>query len=159
MPSKKLNTLQKIGLKVRQAREEASLTQQQLAELLGYKDRISISFIENGHKSPYKNIEKIAKITGKPLSWFFEEDEEKKMLHWKASQYDYWRKQLEQIFSLSPNKSYTDMTEEELEQELGRLGIFDPKLKAIYKAIPVLSDEEKEKLFQHICRQNGGNNI
>jgi transcriptional regulator with XRE-family HTH domain len=149
MPLKyRSDTLKKLGLKIKQARQDASLTQDKLAEFLGYKDRVSISLIENGRKSAYKHLEKLAKITGKTVSWFLEDDTERKKLYWKAAQYDHWTKELERLFSMSMKKFYTEMDGAELSAELSRLGITDPEFQALFKAVPFLTKEEKKKILQ-----------
>ena len=43
---------EKIGARVRQSREAASLTQQQLAELLNLRDKSSLCRIESGQQLP-----------------------------------------------------------------------------------------------------------
>jgi len=78
----------KIGEKVKLAREEVGLPQEETALKLGFRSRLSLSRIENGQKSPYRKLPEIARITKRPLSWFLEEDKEFDLLIWKARQYD-----------------------------------------------------------------------
>lgn len=62
---------QELGRRIHQAREEAGLTQSQLAELLGLSHPQSISRYERGETEvPQKRLRRIAEVTGKPLSFF-----------------------------------------------------------------------------------------
>ena len=57
--------------KVRRAREDAGLTQEQLAELCGVTVN-SVGHYEGGRAVPkVDTLERIADATGKPLAWFF----------------------------------------------------------------------------------------
>jgi transcriptional regulator with XRE-family HTH domain len=60
-----------IGRRIAQAREEASLSQRELADLIGVADAQSISRYERGvTEVKTKRLEKIAAATGKPLGYF-----------------------------------------------------------------------------------------
>lgn len=60
-----------IGCRVREARVEYGLTQEELAEDVGV-DAKHISRIENGHKKGSDQlIRRIGEVTGKPLSFFY----------------------------------------------------------------------------------------
>ena len=62
---------QEIGRRIHQAREDAGLTQSDLADLLGLGHPQSISRYERGETEvPQKRLRKIAEVTGKPLSYF-----------------------------------------------------------------------------------------
>jgi transcriptional regulator with XRE-family HTH domain len=57
-----------FGQKLRKLRESKGLTQQQLAERLGYKTNSYISDVESGHFIPSKDkLKKIAKALGVPF--------------------------------------------------------------------------------------------
>jgi transcriptional regulator with XRE-family HTH domain len=57
-----------FGQKLRQLRIEKGLTQQELAEKLGYKTNSYISDVESGHFIPSrKKLKKIAKALGVPF--------------------------------------------------------------------------------------------
>ena len=58
-----------IGRRLAQARKEAGLTQEQLAELVGVTPR-SIQGYEAGKVVPYRHLKRLEEITGKPSSWF-----------------------------------------------------------------------------------------
>lgn len=63
--------LEDQGKLVKQAREEANLTQQELADRTGLKHAQSVSRIERGVTSvPMGRLRRIAEATGKPLSYF-----------------------------------------------------------------------------------------
>lgn len=61
-----------IGLRIQQAREELGLTQQELASRLGLT-QAALSNYELGKRRLYlANLEQIASVLGKPLSYFTE---------------------------------------------------------------------------------------
>lgn len=51
-----------IGIRVKAAREKKNMTQQELAELLGYKSKSSVAHIENGRDIPRSMIVKLSNI-------------------------------------------------------------------------------------------------
>ncbi len=62
-----------IGRKIQKAREEAGLSQEELASRLGYT-QAALSNYELGKRRLYlANIERIARELNKPLSYFLEE--------------------------------------------------------------------------------------
>jgi transcriptional regulator with XRE-family HTH domain len=62
---------EEIGRRIAQAREEASLSQRELAEKIGVADAQSISRYERGvTEVRTRRLEKIAEATGKPLNYF-----------------------------------------------------------------------------------------
>jgi len=62
-----------IGRKIQRAREEAGLSQEELASRLGYT-QAALSNYELGKRRLYlANIEQIARELNKPLSYFLEE--------------------------------------------------------------------------------------
>jgi transcriptional regulator with XRE-family HTH domain len=61
--------------RIRQARQDARLTQAELARRLGKKSADSVRKYERGLVEPPGHVvAQIAKITGKPRRWFVEED-------------------------------------------------------------------------------------
>ncbi len=68
----------KVGINLKKARKKAGLTQVDLANRMNMSPMM-ISRYEVGLNSiPYKRIEKIAKILGKPVSYFFDGKVEKR---------------------------------------------------------------------------------
>jgi len=62
-----------IGRKIQKARDEAGLSQEEMASQLGYT-QAALSNYELGKRRLYlANIEQIARILNKPLSYFLEE--------------------------------------------------------------------------------------
>ncbi len=62
---------EEIGRRIREARESADLTQQDLAGRIGVQTAQSISRYERGETEvPMKRIRRIAEATGKPLDFF-----------------------------------------------------------------------------------------
>ena len=63
----------KIGNKIKKARLSAGLTQKELAVLVGFRGKMTISRLETGSKRPdFETVVRIADVTGCPLSWFAE---------------------------------------------------------------------------------------
>jgi transcriptional regulator with XRE-family HTH domain len=66
---------QELGKRIRQAHEEAGLTQSELAERLGLRHPQSISRYERGETEvPQKRLRRISDETEKPLSFFLADD-------------------------------------------------------------------------------------
>lgn len=60
--------------KLRQARAEAGFSQKEIGEAIGLSDK-AVSTYETGSVEPsLENLNIIAKLTNKPISYFFEED-------------------------------------------------------------------------------------
>lgn len=60
-----------IGPRIKQAREEAGLTQVELGQLIGQAER-TIQSWESGERHPrLPGLHALARATGKPLSWFW----------------------------------------------------------------------------------------
>lgn len=57
-----------VGERIKQARVEAGLTQDQLADIIGVGMR-QIQYYEADESDPYRKIGKIAEATGKSLGW------------------------------------------------------------------------------------------
>lgn len=64
-----------IGRRIAQARNEAGLTQEQLAELAPFSYR-SLQDYEQGVTIPYRQMREISKILGRPVEWFLHGDDE-----------------------------------------------------------------------------------
>lgn len=58
-----------IGARIAQARREAGLTQEQLAEIAPFSQR-SLQDYERGLVIPYRQMRELAKLLGKPVEWF-----------------------------------------------------------------------------------------
>lgn len=57
-----------VGDRIRQARMEAGLTQDELADLVGIGMR-QIQYYESGESDPYRKLRSIAEATGKSIAW------------------------------------------------------------------------------------------
>jgi len=77
-----------LGLRIQQAREELGLTQQELASRLGLT-QAALSNYELGKRRLYlANLEHIAEVLGKPLSYFTESaTEEEGIQNWERYPY------------------------------------------------------------------------
>ncbi|WP_047154011.1 helix-turn-helix domain-containing protein [Aneurinibacillus tyrosinisolvens] len=70
----------KIGKRIRQARLNKGLTQQELSDKCGFTKSL-LSKIENGQTaSAVATLSKIANNLGTPLSWFLEEDSQQNLV-------------------------------------------------------------------------------
>ena len=134
-----------IGKKIKEARQEAMISQKELAKRLGYEKHDTLSKMENGLVSPYKKLEQIAVLTNKPIAWFMEKNPHS--LGWKAQKYDDLCQHLQNFFSLPLNKHYTEMTEPELAQILGSLGLYTPFYQKLLKMVPVLTEYQEQELL------------
>jgi transcriptional regulator with XRE-family HTH domain len=66
---------QELGRRIREARDDAGLTQPELAEQLGLSHPQSISRYERGETEvPQRRLRRIAEVTGKPLGFFLTDD-------------------------------------------------------------------------------------
>ena len=78
-----------LGLRIQEARQELGLTQQELASRLGLT-QAALSNYELGKRRLYlDNLEQIAEILGKPLSYFTEsvDVDEEGIQNWARSPY------------------------------------------------------------------------
>lgn len=67
-----------IGLKIRTAREDADMSQKELAEKVGFESSTAISLIETGdRKVSVKDLESIALILHKDIKFFLGQEEGK----------------------------------------------------------------------------------
>jgi transcriptional regulator with XRE-family HTH domain len=57
-----------VGERIKQARQEAGLTQDELADLVGIGMR-QIQYYEAGESDPYRRINKIAEVTNTTAGW------------------------------------------------------------------------------------------
>jgi transcriptional regulator with XRE-family HTH domain len=138
--------------RIKTAREAAGLTTLQLSKILG-KSKTWLSFLETGKRKLHRHdLEQIAKTLRKPVVWFMAEDVEKDGLLWKARQYDRLMKEVEKFCSIRIGKHYTEVNEDELDQELERLGITDSRFKALFKTVPVMSEGERESVLRFFSR-------
>ncbi len=126
----------RIGEKVKLAREEIGLAQEAMSQKLGYRDRLCLYRIEIGQKSPYRKLQKIARITKRPVSWFLDEDKEMDALIWKAQQYDALVEQLQRLPLLRFPRHYSEMDSQELENELTRFGVAASDFQKLFKSLP-----------------------
>lgn len=62
-----------LGSRIREARVEAGLTQEELAELIGVGTR-QMQYYESGDSNPYRTLRRIAEATGKSIGWFMHGD-------------------------------------------------------------------------------------
>lgn len=63
-----------IGARIRQARDEQGMTQEELAALASFSKR-SLQTYEAGQTIPYKHLREIGRLLGKPSEWFLYGDE------------------------------------------------------------------------------------
>lgn len=70
-----LEEQKRVGRRIRDARRAKGLKQAELARELGLSDARTIRNYESGVRIPaYEIMDGIARITGKPREWFFDED-------------------------------------------------------------------------------------
>jgi transcriptional regulator with XRE-family HTH domain len=72
-----MNAYEKIGRKLQEAREEAGLSQGELAKKIGCT-QASLSHYESGKRRLYlAELQRIGQIMGKPITYFLEDPEDK----------------------------------------------------------------------------------
>ena len=59
-----------LALKIRRARKESKMSQKELGEALGISDKAISSYEQARAIPPIKTLQKIAKLTRKPLGYF-----------------------------------------------------------------------------------------
>lgn len=64
-----------IGARIKQARKEMGLTQEELAEITSVSKR-SLQDYENGVTLPYRHLRELGKLLGKDVEWFLHGDDE-----------------------------------------------------------------------------------
>ncbi len=146
MPSSTKAPYKRIGEKIRIAREQANITQEEMSKMIGYSNHVPLSLLENGRKSPYRKLPEIARATRRPLSWFLEENKEMDALIWKARQYDILVAELQKLPSLRFPLHYSEMTTQEIGNELTRFGITEPDFQSLFKTWSKLNEEGKGKI-------------
>lgn len=62
-----------VGDRIRQARQEAGLTQDELSDLIGVGMR-QVQYYESGESNPYRTLRRIAEATGKSVGWLLHGD-------------------------------------------------------------------------------------
>ncbi|CAM3411095.1 helix-turn-helix domain-containing protein [Pseudostreptobacillus hongkongensis] len=109
-----------LGNLIKTRRMELGISQQQLSEMIGYNTKSSISYFENGQRTPGLDVlEKLAKALNVSLSYFFP-NENKKINNVDVS--DLSEFQLEQLNSyINANTTmffdgYGKNTEEDIEE-------------------------------------------
>lgn len=66
----------KIGQRIRQARQSLGLSGEDFGKKIGGSHKQTISAWERGERKPSQRImEKISKVTGHPVTWFYGENE------------------------------------------------------------------------------------
>ncbi len=65
----------RVGRRIRQARRELGLTQAELANRVGVS-LAALDLFETGKRDPSGELEQIAEITDKPVSWYTSEDDD-----------------------------------------------------------------------------------
>lgn len=77
-PGDAMNMKIQIGIKVKAARQEKGLTQEQLAEAIG-KAVETVSNIERGFAlTGIETLQQISRVVGKPMTFFFEDVEDER---------------------------------------------------------------------------------
>ena len=76
-----MNAYEKIGRKLQEAREEAGLSQEELAKKIGCT-QASLSHYELGKRRLYlADLQRIGQIMGKPITYFLEDPQEEGPVH------------------------------------------------------------------------------
>jgi DNA-binding XRE family transcriptional regulator len=65
--------LEEVGSRIAKARNAAGLTQQQLADQIGVTRR-SVQGYEAGRVAPYRHLDRLAEVLGRPRAWFLPDD-------------------------------------------------------------------------------------
>ena len=86
-----------IGERIKRARNEAGLTQEEMAELAEFSKR-SLQDYEAGNTIPYRHMREIGAITRKPVEWFlYGDDPEVSDL---SKRVDQLQEQLDEVLAL-----------------------------------------------------------
>lgn len=76
-----------VSQRIKRARQEAGISQEQLADKLGFSGNNVISRWENRRGSiSVDQLAKIAELTHRPISYFFGEEEQEKLKTYKLEQ-------------------------------------------------------------------------
>ena len=70
----------KIGKRIKEARKNKSITQDELANSIGISDKSISAYESDRIDPPLQILEKIAETTGQPMSYFIEEKVESAIL-------------------------------------------------------------------------------
>lgn len=65
---------ERVGRQIRRARESLGLTQEQLGQRIGYAKSTISKWEKADNPIPLEDLKKIAEVTGRPLSYFIEDD-------------------------------------------------------------------------------------
>lgn len=91
---------EQIGARIKQAREEAGLRQEDLHDLIGLSLR-QVQNLEAGVSKPYKHLNAIAEVTNRPFDWFLHgETKNEDRLETALAELGALRIQVEQILAL-----------------------------------------------------------
>lgn len=88
--------MKKLGELIRDARKKKQITQDTLALAIGVSDRSISAYESNRISPPLRILQKIAKETDQPMSFFMEEDTDSKIL----AQLENLEKQFDEIKNL-----------------------------------------------------------
>ena len=69
-----MERFKRIGQKIKEAREQSKMTQNELGKLLGYTSVAITNYEKGKRKISIDDLEKIAQVTGKPLAFFLGDD-------------------------------------------------------------------------------------
>ena len=96
-----MGTVDRLYKRIRQAREAAYLSQQQLGKAIGVSDK-SVSAYEKGRAMPsIDKLKKIAVSTHQPLNFFTEEKAEESLIHGKLNSIEQQLKQIRKLLKKS----------------------------------------------------------
>ncbi len=70
----------KIGQKIKTARKIKRITQEDLAQIIGVSDKSISAYESNRINPPLTVLEKIAKTTNQPVSYFLDETQESSIM-------------------------------------------------------------------------------
>ena len=88
---------EEIGARIRQARKERGLTQDELADLASGFSKRSLQDYESGKTIPYKHLQELGRLLNKPTEWFLYGDVATKP-EWEA-RFDEMQEQLAAILA------------------------------------------------------------
>lgn len=112
-----MNKQAQIGLRIKAARQEAGLTQEELGAKTGYS-AMGISYWEKGLRDiKIKNIEKASQVLGKDINYFLEPLTESQII--------------EPSGSATYRRGREDLTEEEKKKEKDKIKSFIDKVKSM----------------------------
>lgn len=72
-----------LGIRMAQGRNEACMTQRQVADMMGCSS-VTVSRWETGKRKPsFKALENFADVVGKPLAWFLQTEAQTVQEFWQ----------------------------------------------------------------------------